>query len=134
MARAYSKPPAGAAPYGVGTESQDIAAKRGAGSEFAARMAFKEPAHKQMCTEYAGGFESGKANARRKREDLLFLLGRQWTSTEETDRKGRPTLVDNKLPPAYHQIKNDIRQNIPAPKLKPRGDAAVETALKMDGL
>jgi hypothetical protein len=74
-------------------------------------------------------FLSGWAEQRDAAEaDDKFLLGlNQWDQTEVmTRRRNRPTLTINKLPPAFHQIVNDIRQNAPAVKVEPDDDVAHE--------
>lgn len=107
---------------------------RGAGSQFAERLVIDPERQKAMVEDYDQNVKLGEANAKRAMDDLALLLGDQWTPQEKEERGGRPTLVDNKLPPSYHQLKNDVRQNLPAPKLKPRGDAHADTALILDGL
>jgi hypothetical protein len=67
--------------------------------------------------------------------DVDFISGNQYSDAEKKDRKGRPCLVINKIYAYANQVTNDIRQNEPAPKVRPSNSnnngAAAEV---LDGL
>ena len=64
-------------------------------------------------------------------EDLKFLAGDQWPADQLRLRKGRPSLVINRMPTFVNQITNDLRQNRPSITVSPMGDKGDVDAAKM---
>ena len=54
-------------------------------------------------------------------EDLYFVNGEHWLEGDQRDRAAdqRPALTVNKLPSFVYQVANDLRQNMPSPKVRP---------------
>lgn len=70
-------------------------------------------------------------------DDLLFLMGEQWTATALRDRaiQGRPALVVNRMDQFVQQIANAQRQNRVSARVFPVDDGAdIETAEVMQGM
>jgi hypothetical protein len=73
---------------------------------------------------------------REAEDDLRFSVGEDhWSSTDKTNRDGRPCLVINQLPQFIHQVTNDMRQNTPSINVLPiSGGSDIETAKIFKGL
>lgn len=69
-------------------------------------------------------------------EDLQFCGGQQWSETmaNDRDKDGRPALTINKINTYNNQVINDIRQNKPQPKIRPKNDSKKDNAMVRDGL
>lgn len=70
-------------------------------------------------------------NRKEELEDLKFLAGDQWPADQLRLRKGRPSLVINRMPTFCNQITNDLRQNRPAIAVSPVGEKGDVDAAKM---
>lgn len=72
---------------------------------------------------------------KRYTDDTKFASGHQWHENDLTERKGRPSLVVDKLSQYIRQIVNDARQNRPGIKVSPvDGQGDVEAAKVFQGI
>lgn len=85
----------------------------------------------EICNEFYGQeYERGK-------EDLEFLLGKQWADSDVSKRQieERPCLTENRVLAFAHQVINDIRQSRPAINVVPvDNNSDPETAKILRGL
>lgn len=88
-------------------------------------------------TRFELGRTADNDNRKEAKDDLLFLLGKQWPEDLEQERKGenRPCLVMDKLNEKVRQVTGDQRQNRPGIHVIPFDDKAdPETAEIFEGL
>lgn len=86
---------------------------------------------------FANGVACDRENREEAREDLEFLAGQQWHSSDIQDRKAqkRPTLTLNRMPQFLKQVVNEVRKNRPAISCTPADGAAnPDTALVFEGM
>jgi hypothetical protein len=69
-------------------------------------------------------------------EDLEFCGNKQWSEAMVRDREKaeRPALTINKVNTYNNQVINDIRQNKPQPKIRPKNESKKDNAMVRDGL
>lgn len=78
--------------------------------------------------------DADRANRDAALEDLEFFVGKQWNDGDLSCRKGRPSLVINRLPQFVTQIVGDMRINKPAIRVRPGEDSDKKLADTREGL
>lgn len=96
----------------------------------------KEDLLKEACDRYKVAETFWADNRKRQLEDIKFRAGDQWPETIKAKRKkkGRPTLVCDKINQYIRQVVNDGRQNRPSLKFRPVEGGDVKTADAFQGI
>lgn len=90
---------------------------------------------KDVREAYEQDISTDRNNRDEAAKDLKFRTGEQWDETVLQLRKGRPSLVLNRMPQFVRQVTGDIRMNKPAAKVTPVDSGAdPATAEVIEGL
>lgn len=98
----------------------------------------KKAVHAEALKRFKLAKDASETNRRDAAEDLKFLWNEdncQWPEDVRDMRKGRPMVVENRLPQFVRQVVNEQRRNRPAINIIPAdGKASPETAEILEGM
>lgn len=90
---------------------------------------------KDVRDDYTRSTDADRMNREQAAIDLMWRTGEQWSQDVLRLRKGRPSLVFNRMPQFVRQVTGDIRMNKPAAKVTPVSEGASKaTAEVLEGL